>query len=150
MQWLKFNYDGNLQHCIDNSRMLMMALETFNITIPNECHSFSLLGKLSGDLKLHLYVEVLTSNEDLVKNPKLVLAKLQEFHDNSPSQGKSILPSASALLSESAHPYKITYFCSNGKHNPMCTMPKIHISDLLGGTIKGRIKPQPIYPPLRL
>ncbi|MBW0491793.1 hypothetical protein O181_031508, partial [Austropuccinia psidii MF-1] len=121
MQWLKFNYDGNLQHYIDNSRTLMMALETVNITIPDECHSFSLLGKLSGDPKLHSYVEVLTLNEDLVKNPELVLAKLQEFHDNSSSQEKSISPSASALLSESAHPYKITYFCSNGKHNPMCT-----------------------------
>ncbi|MBW0537117.1 hypothetical protein O181_076832 [Austropuccinia psidii MF-1] len=121
MQWLKFNYDGNLQHYIDNSRTLMMALETVNITIPKECHSFSLLGKLLGDPKLHLYVEVLTLNEDLVKNPELVLAKLQEFHDNSSPQEKSISPSASALLSESAHPYKITYFYSNRKHNPMCT-----------------------------
>ncbi|MBW0506582.1 hypothetical protein O181_046297 [Austropuccinia psidii MF-1] len=86
MQWLKFNYDGNLQHYINNRRTLMMALETVNITIPDECHSFSLVGKLSGDPKL-----------------------------------RSISPSASALLSESAHPYKITYFCSNGKHNPMCT-----------------------------
>ncbi|MBW0501922.1 hypothetical protein O181_041637 [Austropuccinia psidii MF-1] len=46
MQWLKFNYDGNLKHDINNSRTLMMALETVNINIPNECHSFSLLGKL--------------------------------------------------------------------------------------------------------
>ncbi|MBW0466267.1 hypothetical protein O181_005982 [Austropuccinia psidii MF-1] len=102
-------------------RTLMMALETVNITIPDECHSFSLLGKLSGDSKLNSYVEVLTLNEELVKNPELVLAKLQEFHDNSSSQEKSIPSLASALVSESAHPYKITYFCSNGKHNPMCT-----------------------------
>ncbi|MBW0500121.1 hypothetical protein O181_039836 [Austropuccinia psidii MF-1] len=39
MQWLKLNYDRNLQHYIDNSRTLMMALETVNIRIPDECHS---------------------------------------------------------------------------------------------------------------
>ncbi|MBW0478722.1 hypothetical protein O181_018437 [Austropuccinia psidii MF-1] len=70
----------------------MMALETINITIPNECHSFSLLGKLSGDPKMYF---------------------------SAPEKSNST--PASALISESAHPYKITYFCSNGKHNPMCT-----------------------------
>ncbi|MBW0534400.1 hypothetical protein O181_074115 [Austropuccinia psidii MF-1] len=121
MQWIKFAYNGDLQNYIDNSRMLMMALETVNITVPNECHSFSLLGKLTGDPKMHSYVEVLTLNEDLIKDPELVLAKLQEFHNNSSSQEKSSSSPPSALISESAHPYKITYFCSNGKHNPMCT-----------------------------
>ncbi|MBW0541403.1 hypothetical protein O181_081118, partial [Austropuccinia psidii MF-1] len=121
MQWRKFAYNGDLQNYIDNSRMLMMALKTVNITIPNECHSFSLLGKLAGDPKMHSYVEVLTLNEDLIKDPELVLAKLQEFHDNSSSQEKCSSTPASALISEPAHPYKITYFCSNGKHNPMCT-----------------------------
>ncbi|MBW0543224.1 hypothetical protein O181_082939 [Austropuccinia psidii MF-1] len=73
---------------------------------------------------MHLYVKKLTLNQDLIKNPKLVVAKLQEFHDNSSTQEKSISPSASTLLSESAHSYKITYFFSNGKHNLMCTTPR--------------------------
>ncbi|MBW0482729.1 hypothetical protein O181_022444 [Austropuccinia psidii MF-1] len=99
----------------------MMALETVNITVPNERHSFSLLGKLTGDPKMHSYVEILTLNEDVVKDPELVLAKLQEFHDNSPSLEKSSSTPASELISESAHPYNIIYFCLNGKHNPMFT-----------------------------
>ncbi|MBW0564637.1 hypothetical protein O181_104352 [Austropuccinia psidii MF-1] len=116
----KTHYNGDLQNYIDNSRMFMMALKTVNITVPNECHSFSLLGKLTGDPKLHSYVKVLTLNEDLIKNPELVLSKLQEFHNKSSSQEKSSSTPASELISESEHPYKITYFCSNGEQNPMC------------------------------
>ncbi|MBW0535336.1 hypothetical protein O181_075051 [Austropuccinia psidii MF-1] len=97
MQWLRSWYDGNLQNYIDNSRILMMSLETVNINIPAECHSFTLLGKLS------------------------VLERLQEFHDNSKTQLSNQASAPIALVSESAHPYKITYYCTNGKHNPMCT-----------------------------
>ncbi|MBW0503884.1 hypothetical protein O181_043599 [Austropuccinia psidii MF-1] len=70
---------------------------------------------------MHSYVQVLTLNEDVIKDPELVLAKLQEFHDNSSSQEKPSSTPASALIYESAHPYNIIYFCLNGKHNPMCT-----------------------------
>ncbi|MBW0537865.1 hypothetical protein O181_077580 [Austropuccinia psidii MF-1] len=82
MQWIKFTYNGDIPNYIDNSRMLIIARKTVNITVPNECHSFYLLGKLTRDPKIYSYVEVLTLNEDLVKDPELVLANLQEFHDN--------------------------------------------------------------------
>ncbi|MBW0548016.1 hypothetical protein O181_087731 [Austropuccinia psidii MF-1] len=121
MQWLRSSYDGNLQNYIDNSRILMMSLETVNINIPAECHSFTLLGKLSGDPKIHQFVEVLSLNEELIQQPELVLERLQEFHDNSKTQLPNQAPAPIALVSESAHPYKITYYCTNGKHNPMCT-----------------------------
>ncbi|MBW0530491.1 hypothetical protein O181_070206 [Austropuccinia psidii MF-1] len=121
MQWLHSTYNGNLQSYIDNSRMLMMSLETVNINIPAECHSFALLGKLSGDPKIHQFVEVLSLNEELIQQPELVLERLQEFHDNSKLQSSNHAPTPLALVSESEHPYKITYFCTNGKHNPMCT-----------------------------
>ncbi|MBW0535648.1 hypothetical protein O181_075363 [Austropuccinia psidii MF-1] len=121
MQWLRSLYDGNLQNYIDNSRILMMSLETININIPAECHSFTLLGKLSGDPKIHQFVEVLSLNKELIQQPELVLERLQEFHDNSKTQLSNQAPAPTALVSESAHPYKITYYCTNGKHNPMCT-----------------------------
>ncbi|MBW0502257.1 hypothetical protein O181_041972 [Austropuccinia psidii MF-1] len=121
MQWLRSSYDGNLQNYIDNSRILMMLLETVNINIPAECHSFTLLGKLSGDPKIHQFVEVLSLNEELIQQPELVLERLQELHDNSKTQLSNQAPAPTALVSESAHPYKITYYCTNGKHNPMCT-----------------------------
>ncbi|MBW0471097.1 hypothetical protein O181_010812 [Austropuccinia psidii MF-1] len=121
MQWLRSSHDGNLQNYIDNSRILMMSLETVNINIPAECHPFTLLGKLSGDHKMHQFVKVLSLNEELIQQPKLVLERLQEFHDNSNTWLSNQAPASTALVSESAHPYKITYYCTNGKHNPMCT-----------------------------
>ncbi|MBW0461205.1 hypothetical protein O181_000920 [Austropuccinia psidii MF-1] len=121
MQWLRSTYDGDLQSYIDNSRMLMMSLDTVNINIPAECHSFTLLGKLSGDPKIHQFVKVLSLNEELIQQPELVLERLQEFHDNSKIQTSNHTSTPTALVSESAHPYKITYYCTNGKHNPMCT-----------------------------
>ncbi|MBW0546682.1 hypothetical protein O181_086397 [Austropuccinia psidii MF-1] len=98
-----------------------MSLETININIPAEYHSFTLLGKLSGDPKIHQFVEVLSLNEELIQQPKLILEILQEFHDNSKTQLSNQEPAPTPLVSESAHPYKITYYCTNGKHNPMCT-----------------------------
>ncbi|MBW0534108.1 hypothetical protein O181_073823 [Austropuccinia psidii MF-1] len=121
MQWLRLTYDGDLQSYIDNRRMLMMSLDTVNINIPAECHSFTLLGKLSGDPKIHQFVEVLSLNKELIQQPELVLERLQEFHDNSKIQTSNHTPTPTALVSESSHPYKITYYCTNGKHNPMCT-----------------------------
>ncbi|MBW0511442.1 hypothetical protein O181_051157 [Austropuccinia psidii MF-1] len=100
--------------------MLMMSLNTVNINIPAECHSFTLLGKLAGDPTIHQFVDVLSLNEELIQQPKLVLERLQEFH-NSKIQTSNHTPTPTALVSESTHPYKITYYCTNGKHNPMCT-----------------------------
>ncbi|MBW0517549.1 hypothetical protein O181_057264 [Austropuccinia psidii MF-1] len=121
MQWLKSTFNGNLQEYIDENRKLMMAMETVNIIVPSELLSFTLLGKLSGDSKIHQYVETLSLNEELIEFPELILSKLQDFHNNSFIQEEPIKSSVTALLSESAHPYKILYYCTNGKHNPMCT-----------------------------
>ncbi|MBW0476695.1 hypothetical protein O181_016410 [Austropuccinia psidii MF-1] len=120
MQWLCSTYDGDLQSYIDNSRMLMMSLDTVDINIPAGCHSFTLLGKLSGDPKIRQFVKVLSLNEELIQQPKLVLERLQEFHNNSKIQTSKHTPTPIALVSESAHPYKITYYCTNSNHNPMC------------------------------
>ncbi|MBW0470842.1 hypothetical protein O181_010557 [Austropuccinia psidii MF-1] len=102
--------------------MLMMSLETVNIHVPSKLHTFTILGKISGNPKINQFVEVLSLNKDLIKKPELILSKLQYFHNNSQSQEKSSIPlAATALVSESAGPYKVTYYCSNGKHNPNCT-----------------------------
>ncbi|MBW0491830.1 hypothetical protein O181_031545 [Austropuccinia psidii MF-1] len=121
MQWLKSTFNGNLQEYIDENGKLMMAMETVNIIIPSELLSFTFLGKLSGDPKIHQYVETLSLNEELIELPNLILSKLQDFHNNSFIQEEPIKSSVTTLLSESAHPYKVLYYCTNGKHNPMCT-----------------------------
>ncbi|MBW0481612.1 hypothetical protein O181_021327 [Austropuccinia psidii MF-1] len=87
--------------------MFMMSLETVNINIPAECHSFTLLGKLSGDPKIHQFVKVLSLNEELIQQPELFLERLQEFHENSKIQSSNHTSTPLALVSESAHPYKI-------------------------------------------
>ncbi|MBW0552697.1 hypothetical protein O181_092412 [Austropuccinia psidii MF-1] len=121
MQWLKSTYNGNIQEYIDNNRKLMMAMETINIVVPLELLSFMLLGKLSVYSKIHQYVKTLSLNEDLIEIPDLILSKLQDSHNNSTMQEIITDTPASALLSESAHPYKILYYFTNGKHDPMCT-----------------------------
>ncbi|MBW0524413.1 hypothetical protein O181_064128 [Austropuccinia psidii MF-1] len=66
-------------------------------------------------------MEVLTLNNELVEKPDLILSKLQDFHNNSRLKETNLPSTASAHLSESLGPYKITYYCANGKHNPNCT-----------------------------
>ncbi|MBW0529849.1 hypothetical protein O181_069564 [Austropuccinia psidii MF-1] len=120
MDWLNSSYSGDLQEYINNSRRVMLDLESVNIIVPAELLSFTLLGKLRGDSKLHQYVEVLTLNDDLVEKPNLILSKLQDFYNNSRLK-ENLSITASAHLSESSGPYKIMYYCANGKHNPNCT-----------------------------
>ncbi|MBW0502229.1 hypothetical protein O181_041944 [Austropuccinia psidii MF-1] len=101
--------------------MLMMSLKTVNIHVPSELHTFTILAKLSGNPNIHQLVKFLSLNKDLVKRPELILSKLQDFCNSSQSQEISSIPlAATALVSELAGLYKITYYCSNGKHNPNC------------------------------
>ncbi|MBW0492434.1 hypothetical protein O181_032149 [Austropuccinia psidii MF-1] len=94
---------------------------TVNIVVPSKLLAFTLLGKLSGYSKIHQYVETLLPNEELIKFPDLILSKLQDFHNNYTVQKVNSTTSASALLSESTHLYKILHYCTTGKNNPMCT-----------------------------
>ncbi|MBW0471915.1 hypothetical protein O181_011630 [Austropuccinia psidii MF-1] len=103
MQWLKSTCNGNLQEYVDNNSKLMMTMETVNIVVPLELLSFMLLGKLSGDSKIHQYVQALSLNKDLIELPDLTLSKLQDFHNISTMQETITDTPASALLSESAH-----------------------------------------------
>ncbi|MBW0540245.1 hypothetical protein O181_079960 [Austropuccinia psidii MF-1] len=122
MQWLKSTYNRNLQEYIDNSQRLMMALKTVNIHVPAKLYTFALLGKLSGDPKIHQYVEVLSLNEDLVTKHRFVLSKLKDFHNNLKSQESTTSASSvTALIAESSGLYKIAYYCSNGKQMTNCT-----------------------------
>ncbi|MBW0548692.1 hypothetical protein O181_088407 [Austropuccinia psidii MF-1] len=99
----------------------MLDLESVNIIVPDELLSFTILGKLCNDPKLHQYIEVLTLNDDLVEKPDLILSKLQDFYNNSRLKETNLPATASAHLSESSRPYKMTYYCANGKHNSNCT-----------------------------
>ncbi|MBW0526855.1 hypothetical protein O181_066570 [Austropuccinia psidii MF-1] len=120
MDWLKSSYSGDFQEYISNSRRVMFYLESVNIIVTSELLSFTIVGKLSGDPKLHQYVEVLTLSNNLVKKSNLILSKLQHFYKNSILK-ENISTTTSTHLYESSGPYKIMYYCANGKHNPNCT-----------------------------
>ncbi|MBW0526244.1 hypothetical protein O181_065959 [Austropuccinia psidii MF-1] len=84
---------------ISNSKpKIILELESVGILLAPELLSFTTLGKLMGDPKVHQYVELLTLNEDLVGNPDEVLSKLEDFHNNSILQESQPKPLASSLI----------------------------------------------------
>ncbi|MBW0496486.1 hypothetical protein O181_036201 [Austropuccinia psidii MF-1] len=76
MQWLNSTYNGNLQEYMDKNRKLMMEMGTVNIIVPSKLFSFTLLRKLSGDPKIHQYVEALSVTGALRSEEGLALSKL--------------------------------------------------------------------------
>ncbi|MBW0480720.1 hypothetical protein O181_020435 [Austropuccinia psidii MF-1] len=119
MDWQRCVYNGNLQSYIDTCRKLLLKLESVSIKVPNALLSYSLLGKLAGDLKLHQFIESLTLNKELIEKPDLILPHLQDYVHLSLRQLSKPLPnfSVSALVSASNNNFKIIYYCTNGKHN---------------------------------
>ncbi|MBW0551788.1 hypothetical protein O181_091503 [Austropuccinia psidii MF-1] len=115
-------YDGDLQSYIDSCQKLILELESVSIKVPNKLLSYSLLGKLGGDRKLHQYIKVLTLSDDLIEKPDMILTKLQDYvdliRDNNPPLPSN---SATALVSTTDKTYKIIYYCTNGKHNNKST-----------------------------
>ncbi|MBW0495265.1 hypothetical protein O181_034980 [Austropuccinia psidii MF-1] len=105
----------------------MIELDEVSIVVPNELLSYSLLGKLGGNTHLSQFVETLILNEDIIEKPLAILSWLQHFsrHNshNSGTQNKKET-SSSALLTEYDKPYKIIFYCSQGKHNKQCTTHK--------------------------
>ncbi|MBW0471585.1 hypothetical protein O181_011300 [Austropuccinia psidii MF-1] len=119
MDWIWSNHHGDLQDYINSCRKMKPELDAINLKIDSELLLFCILGKIVRDLKLQHYVEVLTLNDDLIKKPDLILTKLQNFVNNLCIQPEKI-DSTSSALATSGHPYKITHYCANVKHNPNC------------------------------
>ncbi|MBW0518307.1 hypothetical protein O181_058022 [Austropuccinia psidii MF-1] len=103
-------YKGNLQFYIDTCRKLLLELESVSIKISNELLSYSLLGKLEGDTKLHQLIEALTSNKELIKNPGLVPTRLQDYvHMSNSKHAQPTTTNPSALISTTNKHYKVIY-----------------------------------------
>ncbi|MBW0494150.1 hypothetical protein O181_033865 [Austropuccinia psidii MF-1] len=119
MDWIWSNYQGDLQDYINSCRKMKLELDAVKIKIKAKLLLFSILGKLVKDPNLQHYVEVLTLNDDVIEKPDLILTKLQDFVNNLRIQPEKTDTSSSALIT-SAHPYKITHYCANGKKNTNC------------------------------
>ncbi|MBW0475794.1 hypothetical protein O181_015509 [Austropuccinia psidii MF-1] len=124
MDWQRCFYNENLQQYIEDCRKLMLDLESVNIHAPNEILTFSLLGKLGRDPKLDQLVEGLTLNEEGIQRPKIILSRLQDYVKLMRIKEPIKDLSASAHVSTINGPYKVVYYCTDGKHNPKCTTNK--------------------------
>ncbi|MBW0512553.1 hypothetical protein O181_052268 [Austropuccinia psidii MF-1] len=124
MDWQCCFYDGNLQQYVEDCRKLILDLELVNIHVPNEILTFSLLGKLGGDPKLYQLVEGLTLNEDVIQRPDIILSRLQDYVKLMRTKEPIKDLSASTLVLTTNEPYKIVYYCTDGKHNPKGTTHK--------------------------
>ncbi|MBW0525406.1 hypothetical protein O181_065121 [Austropuccinia psidii MF-1] len=126
MNWRKANYSGNLHHYIEETRKFLLELDSVSVKMPSEILSYIILGKLAGDSKLNQVVELLTLNEEIINKPDQILSRLQEYSNHCQTKDTCLNTSspASALVSSSNEPYRILYYCSNGKHNPKCLTHK--------------------------
>ncbi|MBW0535071.1 hypothetical protein O181_074786 [Austropuccinia psidii MF-1] len=120
MNLLHSSYQGNIQQYVTQSQKIILELKSIGILLTPDLLSFTISGKLMGDPKVHQYVELLTLNEDLVGNPDKVLLKLEDFCNSSTLQEPQSISPASALITESSVPFKITHYCANVKHNSKC------------------------------
>ncbi|MBW0551196.1 hypothetical protein O181_090911 [Austropuccinia psidii MF-1] len=124
LDWQKAPYTGDLQNYIDDTRKFLFELESVSVKIPSEILSYIILGKLANDPSLTQIIELLTLNDTLIEQPREILSRLQEYTKLQHTQTNELATNASALISTTDHPYKITYYCANGKHNDKCTSHK--------------------------
>ncbi|MBW0552465.1 hypothetical protein O181_092180 [Austropuccinia psidii MF-1] len=111
---------------------ILFDIAGIGIVMPPDIMAYSILGKISRDSNTYDHVidsMVLMMNSSI--NPQLVLDKLSELlqHKNTKDTFQKGLKTekmdGSALLTNSSdYPYKITYVCRDGKHNPKNTTHK--------------------------
>ncbi|MBW0589916.1 hypothetical protein O181_129631 [Austropuccinia psidii MF-1] len=124
LYWQKAPYTGYLQNYIDDTRKFLFELESVSIKIPSEIPSYIILGKLANDPSLTQIIELLTLNNTLIEQLREILSRLQEYTKLQHTQTNKLATNASALISTTNHPYKITYYCAKGKHNGKCISHK--------------------------
>ncbi|MBW0494125.1 hypothetical protein O181_033840 [Austropuccinia psidii MF-1] len=124
LDWQKVPYTGDLQGYIDDTRKFLFELESVSVKIPSEILSYIILGKLGNDPSLTQIIELLTLNDTLIEQPREILSRLQEYTRLQHTQTDENVTNATALISTTDHPYRITYYCTNGKHNIKCISHK--------------------------
>ncbi|MBW0475272.1 hypothetical protein O181_014987 [Austropuccinia psidii MF-1] len=127
MDWQRCFFNRNLQNYIDNSRKLMMELDSVSIVVPNELLSYSLLGKLGENPHLSQFGATLIFNEDIIEKPLAILSRIQDFsshssHNNSTQNKKET--NSSDLLTAYDEPRKNLFYCIQSKHNKRFTTHK--------------------------
>ncbi|MBW0578627.1 hypothetical protein O181_118342 [Austropuccinia psidii MF-1] len=92
----------------------MMGLEAVSIMVPPELRSYFLLGKLGGDTNLHIFVENLTLNVDIIEKPEKILTRLHDLAHLKNLICKLQLYFPTSLVSSGVEPQKTIFYCENG------------------------------------
>ncbi|MBW0473110.1 hypothetical protein O181_012825 [Austropuccinia psidii MF-1] len=124
LNWKKVPYTGDLQSHIEETRKFLFELEPVSVKIPSEIQSYIILGKLANEPSLTQIIELLTLNDALTEKPREIILRLQEYTRLKHTQVEENTANASSLISTTNQPYRITYYCTNGKHNIKCISHK--------------------------
>ncbi|MBW0523413.1 hypothetical protein O181_063128 [Austropuccinia psidii MF-1] len=124
--------NGNIEEYIEKCQTLLLDISSIGIVIPNEIPVYPILGKISQDCKNYDHIiDNLFMSGKAIARPEIVMNKLlalinhQKTKDMGSSGKETDTSKMNALLSNAAsYPYKITYMCKNGKHNPKNTTHK--------------------------
>ncbi|MBW0590916.1 hypothetical protein O181_130631 [Austropuccinia psidii MF-1] len=132
VRWKCLRFNGNIEEYVKECSNILFDIAGIGISIPPDMLAYSILGKISRDSNAYDHVidsMLLTMNASI--NPQQVLDKLSELlqHKNTKNSLQKTIKNeenqGSALLTDSSsYPYKITYVCRDGKHNPKNTTHK--------------------------
>ncbi|MBW0478278.1 hypothetical protein O181_017993 [Austropuccinia psidii MF-1] len=124
LDWQKAPYTGDLQNYIDDTRKFLFELKLVIVKIPSKILSYIILGKLANDPSLSQIIKLLTLNDALIEQLREILSRLQEYTKLQHTQTDKYATNSSSLISTTNHPDRITYYCTNVKHNMKCISHK--------------------------
>ncbi|MBW0526323.1 hypothetical protein O181_066038 [Austropuccinia psidii MF-1] len=78
----------------------------------------------SNDPSLTEIIKFLTLKDVLIEQPREILSRLQEYTRLQHTQTNKRVTNSTTLISTTDHPYRITYYCTNRKHNIKCISHK--------------------------
>ncbi|MBW0485030.1 hypothetical protein O181_024745 [Austropuccinia psidii MF-1] len=132
VRWECLRFNGNIEEYVKECSNILFDIAGIGIVMPPDIMAYSILRKISRDSNAYDHVidsMVLTMNSSI--NPQLVLDKLSELlqHKNTKDSFQKVIKtektdSSTLLTNSSDYPYKITYVCCDGKHNPKNTTHK--------------------------
>ncbi|MBW0534709.1 hypothetical protein O181_074424 [Austropuccinia psidii MF-1] len=130
VRWECLRFNGNIEEYVKECSNILFDIAGIGISLPPDIMAYSILGKISRDSNAYDHViDSMVLKMNLTINPQQVLDKLSELlqHKNTKTnfqKGIKTEENSALLTDSSSFPYKITYVCRDGKHNPKNTTHK--------------------------
>ncbi|MBW0488227.1 hypothetical protein O181_027942 [Austropuccinia psidii MF-1] len=130
VKWECLHFTGNIADYVKECANILFDIAGIGINLPPDIMAYPILGKISRDSNEFDHIIdplILSMNANI--NPQEVLDKLLELtkHKNTKTNFQKTIKaedSAALLTDTNSFPYKLTYVCRNGKHNPKNTTHK--------------------------